>query len=191
MRGRAWSSRGCASRTSAAAATTRHRTCCSTASAWGCGWRASTAPSRWGACTTSSCARSARGRERLLVSGAVDFARWPVANPGGAPIAWLAPALAAEVPQSASTLERPVLDLLIGTGAGESAEGGALGEGGASDEGAAFGENGVLDDGRGGVWMRCWLNAPRTVGQVLRAERLGSQRVGEDDRMNNVHRNYN
>jgi ATP-dependent helicase/nuclease subunit A len=81
-----------------------------------------------------------RARDRLLLSGAVDFARWPAARPGGAPIAWLAPALAAGVPESARTLERPVLDLPIG---GER-------------EGAAD------------TWMRCRLSAPQTVGQVLR-----------------------
>ncbi|HUN79688.1 MAG TPA: UvrD-helicase domain-containing protein [Solirubrobacteraceae bacterium] len=35
-----------------------------------------------------------RARERLLLSGAVDFARWPADRPGCPPIAWLAPALA-------------------------------------------------------------------------------------------------
>ena len=55
-----------------------------------------------------------RARERLLLSGAVDFARWPAARAGGAPIAWLAPALAAEVPECARTLEHAVLDLPIG-----------------------------------------------------------------------------
>jgi ATP-dependent exoDNAse (exonuclease V) beta subunit len=57
-----------------------------------------------------------RARERLLLSGAVDFARWPTARPGGPPIAWLGPALSAEVPERALTLERAVLDLPIGDG---------------------------------------------------------------------------
>jgi ATP-dependent helicase/nuclease subunit A len=39
-----------------------------------------------------------RARERLLLSGAVDFAAWPKDRPAGAPIGWLAPALAADVP---------------------------------------------------------------------------------------------
>jgi len=39
-----------------------------------------------------------RARERLLLSGAVDFASWPRDRPGGPPIAWLAPALAPELP---------------------------------------------------------------------------------------------
>jgi ATP-dependent exoDNAse (exonuclease V) beta subunit len=39
-----------------------------------------------------------RARERLLLSGAVDFSSWPRERPGAAPIAWLGPALAGELP---------------------------------------------------------------------------------------------
>jgi ATP-dependent helicase/nuclease subunit A len=39
-----------------------------------------------------------RARERLLLSGAVDFAAWPRERPGAAPIVWLGPALAGELP---------------------------------------------------------------------------------------------
>ena len=39
-----------------------------------------------------------RARERLVLSGAVDFAAWPRERPGAAPIAWLGPALAGELP---------------------------------------------------------------------------------------------
>jgi ATP-dependent exoDNAse (exonuclease V) beta subunit len=39
-----------------------------------------------------------RARERLLLSGAVDFSSWPRERPGAAPIAWLGPALVAELP---------------------------------------------------------------------------------------------
>ncbi len=39
-----------------------------------------------------------RARERLLLSGAVDFASWPRERPGAAPIVWLGPALAADLP---------------------------------------------------------------------------------------------
>jgi ATP-dependent exoDNAse (exonuclease V) beta subunit len=39
-----------------------------------------------------------RARERLLLSGAVDFSRWPRERPGAPPIAWLGPALAPELP---------------------------------------------------------------------------------------------
>ncbi len=75
-----------------------------------------------------------RARERLLLSGAADFERWPAPRPGGPPIAWLAPALADAVPDCARTLEHPTLDLDIGDTA---------------------------------VPLRCWLNAPATVGRVL------------------------
>jgi ATP-dependent helicase/nuclease subunit A len=92
-----------------------------------------------------------RARERLLLSGAVDFARWPAARAGGAPIAWLAPALAADVPEHALTLERPVLDLTVGEQRDESQQGDA--------------------ENRGGARIRCRLNAPSTIGQVLRVER--------------------
>ncbi len=61
-----------------------------------------------------------RARERLLLSGACDFARWPAANgAGGAPIVWLAAALAPELPALARTLERPVAELDMGGGGGE------------------------------------------------------------------------
>ena len=39
-----------------------------------------------------------RAENRLLLSGAVAFERWPSPKPGVAPIAWLAPALAPDVP---------------------------------------------------------------------------------------------
>ena len=39
-----------------------------------------------------------RARERLLLSGAVDFSSWPRERPGASPIAWLGPALAGELP---------------------------------------------------------------------------------------------
>jgi ATP-dependent helicase/nuclease subunit A len=84
-----------------------------------------------------------RARERLLLSGAVDFERWPAPRPGGPPIAWLGPALAAEVPERARTLERPVGELPVGR------------DGAASE---------------GGARMRYWLSAPATVGEVLREE---------------------
>ena len=39
-----------------------------------------------------------RARERLLLSGAVDFASWPRERSGAAPIVWLGPALAPDLP---------------------------------------------------------------------------------------------
>jgi len=80
-----------------------------------------------------------RARERLLLSGAVDFARWPSAQQGSTPIAWLVPALSAELPELARSVEASVHDLSIG-----------------GDE--------VIS-------VRCRLNTPATVGEVLRLER--------------------
>jgi hypothetical protein len=71
-----------------------------------------------------------RARERLLLSGSCDFGRWPEAGAeglptqggavgrrlggranGGAPIAWLAPALMPDLPTLARTLERPIAEI--------------------------------------------------------------------------------
>jgi ATP-dependent exoDNAse (exonuclease V) beta subunit len=58
-----------------------------------------------------------RARERLLLSGAADFARWPAERPagraGGPPISWLVPALAPELPECARTLQRAVVDVPV------------------------------------------------------------------------------
>jgi ATP-dependent exoDNAse (exonuclease V) beta subunit len=95
-----------------------------------------------------------RARERLLLSGACDFARWPHAGP--APIGWLAPALAPELPELAYTGERPVATLAVAGAA-------AAGEGPAADT-----------PGGRQVEVRCWLNAPATVGAVLREDAGGA-----------------
>jgi ATP-dependent exoDNAse (exonuclease V) beta subunit len=92
-----------------------------------------------------------RARERLLLSGAVDFANWPAARAGGAPIAWLAPALAADVSASVLTLEHAVLDQTIAV----------------PPEGAQT----IRVNPHSGPRIRCWLNAPATVGEVLRIAR--------------------
>ena len=55
-----------------------------------------------------------RARERLLLSGAVNFARWPEERLRAPTISWLGPALAPELPALAQALERPVLDLIVG-----------------------------------------------------------------------------
>jgi ATP-dependent helicase/nuclease subunit A len=101
-----------------------------------------------------------RARERLLLSGSCDFERWPevgrasgAGEPpiqggagggtggqvgGWAPITWLVPALAPDLPALARTLERPIVELSVG--------------------------------GEGEAGVRCWLNSPATVGEVLREE---------------------
>lgn len=55
-----------------------------------------------------------RARERLLLSGSVDFQRWPAAGPAGSFISWLAPALHAELPAIAKAGAPTVLDVTIG-----------------------------------------------------------------------------
>jgi ATP-dependent helicase/nuclease subunit A len=85
-----------------------------------------------------------RARERLLLSGAVDFERWPASRQAPTAISWLAPALSpelpalvADLPALAASADAPVFDLRIG-------------EGSAS--------------------VRCRLNTPGTVGSVLRLQ---------------------
>jgi ATP-dependent exoDNAse (exonuclease V) beta subunit len=55
-----------------------------------------------------------RARERLLLSGGVEFERWPEPRQGGTTISWLGPALAAEVPALAAAMHPPVHDLAVG-----------------------------------------------------------------------------
>jgi ATP-dependent helicase/nuclease subunit A len=57
-----------------------------------------------------------RARERLLLSGAVRFERWPRAVPGAAPISWLGPALSEQLPQLVSSLQ-PTHELALEQGA--------------------------------------------------------------------------
>jgi ATP-dependent helicase/nuclease subunit A len=54
-----------------------------------------------------------RARERLLLSGAVDFERWPVSRQAPTAISWLGPALAADLPALAQAGETAVHDLPI------------------------------------------------------------------------------
>jgi ATP-dependent exoDNAse (exonuclease V) beta subunit len=77
-----------------------------------------------------------RARDRLILSGAVDFERWPEQRQGAPAISWLGPALAADLPTLVKELERPVRDLTVGASARTT--------------------------------VRCRLNAPATVGTVLR-----------------------
>ncbi|HLB21127.1 MAG TPA: UvrD-helicase domain-containing protein, partial [Solirubrobacteraceae bacterium] len=54
-----------------------------------------------------------RARERLLLSGAVKFERWPRQGPGTAPIAWLGPAISQELPQLLATEAGETHDLAL------------------------------------------------------------------------------
>jgi ATP-dependent helicase/nuclease subunit A len=56
-----------------------------------------------------------RARERLILSGAVDFERWPEPRQGAPTISWLGPALVADLPALAQELAQPVHDLPVGT----------------------------------------------------------------------------
>ncbi len=78
-----------------------------------------------------------RARERLLLSGALDFERWPEQRLGAPAISWLGPALSAELPGDVQRLEQPVRELLVGPSDGTQVR----------------------------VGLR--LNAPETVGSVL------------------------
>jgi ATP-dependent helicase/nuclease subunit A len=55
-----------------------------------------------------------RARERLLLSGAVDFERWPRSRQAPSAISWLGPALAADLPALVAAGEAAVHDLPIG-----------------------------------------------------------------------------
>jgi ATP-dependent helicase/nuclease subunit A len=81
-----------------------------------------------------------RARERLLLSGAVDLEHWPEQKLGAPAISWLGPALVAQLPASVQTLESPVRDLPVSAGDGTR------------------------------LRVGCRLNAPETVGVVLRLD---------------------
>jgi hypothetical protein len=55
-----------------------------------------------------------RARERLLLSGAVDFGRWPASRQPPTPISWLATALAEELPVMIREGQPPRRDLAVG-----------------------------------------------------------------------------
>ncbi len=59
-----------------------------------------------------------RARERLLLSGAVDFERWPVSRQAPTAISWLGPALAADLPALVQSGEAAEHDLPIAGAAG-------------------------------------------------------------------------
>jgi ATP-dependent helicase/nuclease subunit A len=83
-----------------------------------------------------------RARERIVLSGAVDFDRWPEPRQGASTITWLGPALSAELPTLAQAPAGPWQDIALATaGAGARA---------------------------GSVTVRCRLNAPATIGAVMR-----------------------
>jgi ATP-dependent helicase/nuclease subunit A len=54
-----------------------------------------------------------RASERLLLSGAVDFERWPEQRLGAPTISWLGPALSPDLPASVQTLQPPIRELAV------------------------------------------------------------------------------
>jgi ATP-dependent helicase/nuclease subunit A len=87
-----------------------------------------------------------RARERLLLSGAVDLEHWPELKLGAPAISWLGPALVAQLPAGVQTLESPVRDLPVSASDGTRLQ------------------------------VGCRLNAPETVGVVLRLDWTPSAR---------------
>jgi ATP-dependent helicase/nuclease subunit A len=81
-----------------------------------------------------------RARERLLLSGAVDFERWPEQRLGAPTISWLGPALSPDLPASVQTLPPPIRELAV-----------------------------VASDGTS-VRVGLRLNAPETAGTVLQLD---------------------
>ena len=59
-----------------------------------------------------------RARERILLSGAVDFQRWPEVRPGSTAIAWLGPALSERLPALAQEAAAARQDLEVGSSPG-------------------------------------------------------------------------
>jgi ATP-dependent helicase/nuclease subunit A len=55
-----------------------------------------------------------RARELLLLSGSLDFDRWPRQGPSGTPISWLGPALSAALPELLASRETTLGDLAVG-----------------------------------------------------------------------------
>jgi ATP-dependent helicase/nuclease subunit A len=55
-----------------------------------------------------------RAREHLILSGAVEFDRWPEWRLGGSTISWLGPALAPELPALVQESAEPSFDLALG-----------------------------------------------------------------------------
>ncbi len=56
-----------------------------------------------------------RARERILLSGAVDFQHWPEVRPGSTAIAWLGPALSEQLPTLAQELDGSRQELEVGS----------------------------------------------------------------------------
>jgi ATP-dependent exoDNAse (exonuclease V) beta subunit len=58
-----------------------------------------------------------RARERLLLSGSVEFQHWPRGGQAPTPISWLGPALAEELPALVAEAQAPLHELAVAPGA--------------------------------------------------------------------------
>jgi ATP-dependent exoDNAse (exonuclease V) beta subunit len=96
-----------------------------------------------------------RAKERLLLGGVVNFKRWPQRDAGCAPIAWLGPALVPDIARR----------VLRATQSPQAAEGPSEQER-STEEPTTEEPIWIARGPAGGV--RCWLNAPPTLGRVLR-----------------------
>jgi ATP-dependent exoDNAse (exonuclease V) beta subunit len=91
-----------------------------------------------------------RARERLILSGAVDFARWPQERQGASTISWLGPALVEGLPRLVQEADWSVRDLLLAPRPAPS----------------------VASAPRSGcAVVRCVLSTPANVGAALRLDR--------------------
>jgi len=83
-----------------------------------------------------------RARERLILGGGVTFGAWPKEGPGASPLSWLGPSLLGGDLGLLPDLQQPTRDI-----------------------------SWIDADGRR-AWLRCCVNAPQTVGRVLRTPSL-------------------
>jgi len=106
-----------------------------------------------------------RARERLLLSGAVDFASWPRERPGAPPIAWLAPALAPDLPALCAEAVRfgGRTAREAGSGDATSLTAGSAGDGAERMDADYWSMPALTVDGTD-VPLRCRLNSPRMTG---------------------------
>ncbi len=117
-----------------------------------------------------------RARQRLILSGALDFAAWPADVPGAPPLAWLAPALHRDLPALAAGLPGSDVGTAASPGTAAPASGTAASASGTAASAAELQQPlSQLDlsiDGAPHVLLRTLLNTPATLGAVLRPESL-------------------
>jgi ATP-dependent helicase/nuclease subunit A len=133
-----------------------------------------------------------RARELLVLSGSVDFDRWPKQGPSGTPISWVGPALSETLPGLLALRESSAGELVVGAGDGDRGASvrlllsspaaprvGALGEAGGLDRREAVSEDLSNDGARGDAPILA--AAPAAPGPVQRA--VSSPVVPEQERI--------